>query len=195
ALSKDRLRTMNRQEKIEASSPSELVERSISDTLSFYGKEIARLEKAIDDHIDRHPDLKEDARLLATIPGVGPKMTRTMLRVMHTHHFKCAEDLAAYLGLVPVQRQSGTSLRGRSRMSKAGPADVRALAYMAGVVASKHNPHVRALYQRLLAAGKSKMSALGACMRKVVHLCFGVLKTRQPYRPDSAFFYLTARTV
>ncbi|MFY2629275.1 IS110 family transposase, partial [Achromobacter dolens] len=53
ALSKDRLRTMNRQEKIEASSASELVERSISDTLSFYDKEIARLEKAIDDHIDR----------------------------------------------------------------------------------------------------------------------------------------------
>jgi transposase len=106
---------------------------------------------------------------------------------MRTHQFKCAEDLAAYLGLVPVQRQSGTSLRGRSRMSKAGPADVRAKVYMAGVVASKHNPHVRALYQRLLAAGKTKMSALGACMRKVVHLCFGVLKTRQPYRPDYAF--------
>lgn len=187
ALSKDRLRTMNRQEKIEASAASELVERSISDTLSFYDKEIARLEKAIDDHIDRHPDLKDDTKLLSTIPGVGPKVARTMLRVMRTHQFKCAEDLAAYLGLVPVQRQSGTSLRGRSRMSKAGPADVRAKVYMAGVVASKHNPHVRALYQRLLAAGKTKMSALGACMRKVVHLCFGVLKTRQPYRPDYAF--------
>lgn len=187
ALSKDRLRTMNRQEKAEASAAPELVERSISNTLSFYDKEIARLEKAIDDHIDRHPDLKDDAKLLSTIPGVGPKVARTMLRVMRTHQFKRAEDLAAYLGLVPVQRQSGTSLRGRSRLSKAGPADVRALVYMAGVVAAKHNPHVRALYQRLLATGKTKMSAIGACMRKVVHLCFGVLKTRQAYRPDYAF--------
>jgi len=58
---------------------------------------------------------------------------------------------------------------------------------MAGIVASKHNPHVRALYQRLLAAGKTKMPAIGACMRKVVHLRFGVLKTRQVYRPDYAF--------
>ena len=187
ALSKDRLRTMNRQEKAEASAAPELVERSISNTLSFYDEEIARLEKAIDDHIDRHPDLKDDATLLSTIPGVGRKVARTMLRVMRTHQFKRAEDLAAYLGLVPVQRQSGTSLRGRSRLSKAGPADVRALVYMAGVVAAKHNPHVRALYQRLLAAGKTKMSAIGACMRKVVHLCFGVLKTRQAYRPDYTF--------
>jgi transposase len=187
ALSKDRVRTLNRQEKLEASSASELVARSINDTLSFYDQEIARLEKAIKDHIDRHPDLKDDAKLLLTIPGVGPKVTRAMLRVMHTHPFKRAEDLAAYLGLVPVQRQSGTSLRGRSRMSKAGPADVRALMYMAGVVAAQHNPHVRALYQRLLAAGKTKMSALGACMRKLAHLCFGVLKTRQAYRPDYAF--------
>lgn len=187
ALSKDRVRTINRQEKIEVSAVSELVERSISDTLDFYDREIARLTKAIEDHIDRHPDLKEDTRLLSSIPGVGPKVARTILRVIRTHQFKCAEDLAAYLGLVPVQRQSGSSLRGRSRMSKAGPADVRAIVYMAGIVASKHNPHVHAMYQRLLAAGKTKMSAIGACMRKVVHLCFGVLKTRQVYRPDYAF--------
>jgi transposase len=55
---------------------------------------------------------------------------------------------------------------------------------MAAIVATQHNPHIKLFYARLLARGKSKMAALGAAMRKLVHLCFGVLKTRQPYRPD-----------
>jgi hypothetical protein len=53
-------------------------------------------------------------------------------------------------------------------------------------VATRYNPHVKAVYVRLLAQGKSKMSALGAAMRKLVHLCYGVIKTRKPYRPDYA---------
>jgi len=55
---------------------------------------------------------------------------------------------------------------------------------MAAIVATQHNPHLKALYQRLQERGKSKISALGAVMRKLVHLCFGVLKTRQPYQAD-----------
>jgi transposase len=105
---------------------------------------------------------------------------------MHSHAFHSAEQLAAYLGLVPVERQSGSSLMGRTRLSKAGPARVRAVLYMAAVVATRRNPHVKALYERLLARGKSKMSALGAAMRKLVHLCFGVIKNQQPYQADYA---------
>ena len=55
---------------------------------------------------------------------------------------------------------------------------------MAAIVAIRHNPHVKEIYERLLAAGKSKMAALGAAMRKLVHLCFGVLKSRQPYQAN-----------
>jgi len=101
-----------------------------------------------------------------------------------THNFGSAEQLAAYLGLVPVERQSGGSVMGRTKLSKAGPAKIRAVLYMAAVVAIRCNPHVKSIYERLLARGKSKMSALGAAMRKLVHLCFGALKTRQPYQRD-----------
>lgn len=109
-----------------------------------------------------------------------------MLSVMYNHVFGSAEQLAAYLGLVPVERQSGSSVLGRAKLSKAGPARIRAVLYMAAVVAVRWNPHVKAVYDRLLARGKSKKSALGAAMRKLVHLCFGVLKTRKPYQPDYA---------
>ncbi len=57
---------------------------------------------------------------------------------------------------------------------------------MAAIVATTYNPHVRAVYERMLARGKSKMSALGAAMRKLVHLCFGVIKTQRPYEPNYA---------
>ena len=122
--------------------------------------------------------------LLQSIPGVGPQVGGNMLSVLSGHHFESAEQLAAYLGLVPVEKQSGSSVHGRAKLSKAGPARMRAVLYMAAVVAKRCNPHVKAVYDRLLARGKTKMSALGAAMRKLVHLCFGVIKTQQPYQHD-----------
>jgi hypothetical protein len=100
------------------------------------------------------------------------------------HNFGSAEQLAAYLGLVPVERQLGSSVLGRARMSKAGPARIRAVLYMAAVVGTRYNPHVKAVYERLLARGKSKISSLGAAMRKLAHLSFGVLKTQQLHQHD-----------
>ncbi|MEY3201911.1 MAG: hypothetical protein RIR70_1461 [Pseudomonadota bacterium] len=116
-----------------------------------------------------------------SIPGVGPQVGNNLLSVMHNHQFRSAEQLAAYLGLGPVEHQSGSSVRGKARLSKAGPARIRAVLYMTAVTSIKHNPHIKALCQRLLARGKAKMAAIGAAMRKRVHLCFGVLKTRRPY--------------
>lgn len=146
----------------------------------------AKLQQDIDDHINKHPNLKADRELLVSIPAVGPQVGNHLLAVIHNHQFQSAEQLAAYLGLVPIERQSGTSILGRPRLSKAGPARIRAVLYMAAIVGTQHNPHIKALYQRLQERGKTKMSALGAAMRKLVHLCFGVLKTRQPYQPNYA---------
>lgn len=95
------------------------------------------------------------------IPAVGPQVGNHLLSVMHNHSFQSAEQLAVYLGLVSVERQSGPSIQGRPRLSKAGAAKTRAVLYMAAIVATKHNPHVKALYLRLQGRGKTKMSALG----------------------------------
>ncbi len=72
-------------------------------------------------------------------------------------------------------------LLGRPKLSKAGNPALRAKLYMASITAIRYNPHVKALYERLLKKGKTKMTALGACMRKLVHLCFGVIKNQTPY--------------
>lgn len=186
SVAKDLQRETNRQEKALSAQTPELVLQSLEQTISFLTQELKRLERAIDEHIDRHPDLKDDERLLTSIPGVGPRTGRTMLAVMHNHRFSSAQGLAAYLGLVPVPRQSGNSILGRSRLAKNGPGSVRAMLYLAAMAAIRYNPHIQALYTRLQANGKSRMSAIGAAMRKLVHLCFGVLKTRREYQPNYA---------
>lgn len=186
AIAQDLQRERNRREKADATDTPELVLKSLEDSIGFLAEQLAQFQQDIDDHINRHPNLEKDMNLLQSIPGVGPQVGGNMLSVLSSHHFESAEQLAAYLGLVPVERQSGSSVLGRAKLSKAGPARIRAVLYMAAVVATRCNPHVKAIYDRLLARGKSKMSALGAAMRKLVHLCFGVLKTRKPYQPDYA---------
>jgi transposase len=184
AVAQDLQRERNRQEKAEATNTPDIIHKSLTDSIAFLVKQLAGLQQDIDSHIDRHPDLKRDMALLQSIPAVGPQVGGNLLSVMYSHHFGSAEQLAAYLGLVPVERQSGSSVWGRARLSKAGPARIRAVLYMASVVATRYNPHVKAVYERLLARGKCKMSALGAAMRKLVHLCIGVIKNQAPYRRD-----------
>jgi transposase len=186
AVAQDLQRERNRLEKADATDTPALIRQSLGESIDFLEKQFAKLQQDIDDHINKHTNLKKDRELLISIPAVGQQVGNHLLSVMHNHHFQSAEQLAAYLGLVPVERQSGTSIHGRPRLSKAGPASVRAVLYMAAIVATKHNPHVKALYLRLQDRGKTKMSALGAAMRKLVHLCFGVLKTRQSYQPNYA---------
>ena len=158
---------------------------SIEKTLSHFDKEYKELFKKIQDHLGRHPDLKEDIKLLTSIPGVGKLTALRMASVLEGgSRFASARQFAAYLGLTPRQNQSGV-FQGKTSLSKMGPSALRKALYMPSVVASKRNPDVKALYERLLKAGKTRMSALGAAMRKMAHLAFGVLKHRQTYR---AFF-------
>lgn len=186
AVADDLQRERNRQEANAFSLTPEAVSESIAQSIAFHEAELKRLEKMIASHIDDDPDLRNKKDLLETIPGVGPRVATHMTTLFAGRTFDSAEQLAAYLGLVPVEWQSGTSVRGRPRMSKAGPAHLRKVLYMPAVVARRCNPHIKALNERLLAKGKSKMAAIGAAMRKLAHLCFGVVHTGKPYDPKFA---------
>jgi transposase len=143
------------------------------------------LEKLIDEHINAHKNLKDNKTLLESIPGVGNVVAGRMLIVLGTHSFKDAHQCAAYLGLVPVQKESGSSIKGHAQLAKNGNGTIRAKLYMAAITAIRYNPDIKAQYQRLTKKGKSNMSALGAAMRKPVHICFGVLKHQTPYQPQT----------
>jgi len=182
AIEKDILREKNRYEKSSVNPCSDSILESIQKMLSVLNEEKTSLEKLIDVHIKQYNYLKTNDALLQTIPGVGPVVSRYMLIVIGSRSFKSASQCAAYIGLVPIQNESGSSLRGRSRISKAGDPVIRAKLYMAAISALQHNPDIKIQNQRLLKNGKSKMSALCAAMRKLVHICFGVIKHQEPYQ-------------
>jgi len=186
ALAQDIQREQNRLDQAVLSKAPGPVLTSIRASLRHLQEQLLQLQKAIAEHIDKDPDLRDKHALLLTIPGVGDRVADRFTALLADGKFDCAEQLAAYLGLVPVQWESGTSVRAPARLSKVGPAHIRGMLYMPAVVAKKCNPHVKALYERLRAKGKTKMAAIGAAMRKLVHLCFGVVRSAQPYDPDWA---------
>jgi transposase len=184
-IEKDLQREKNRQEKALCGQTPQAVLDSISNMIELLETEQQKLEKLIEEHIDKHKKFKEDKALLETIPGVGNVIATRMLMVISSRQFTKASQCAAYLGLVPVQHESGSSVKGRSHLSKAGNPAIRAKLYFGAVSAKTYNPDVKALYDRLLSRGKSKMSALGAAMRKLVQICFGVLKHQKTYQPQT----------
>ncbi|WP_136068899.1 IS110 family RNA-guided transposase [Modicisalibacter radicis] len=185
ALDKDIQRERNRREKAEFAMATDIL-RSIYDILLALTRERNRLQQEIDDHLDQHPGLKQDRALLQTIPGVGPAVSLRLLATLRSRVFESARQAAAFAGVVPVSWESGSSVRGRPRLSKAGNPKLRQSLYMSAVVGISRNPDISALYRRLIANGKSKMAALGAAMRKLIHIAYGVLKTQTEYRPQAA---------
>lgn len=158
-----------------------VVLESFSESMTAHKVQQKQLQKAIVLHIESFDALQVEFKRLMTIPAVGPKTAARMLVLLRSRHFENARQAAAFLGLVPVEHQSGRSVQGRPHLSNAGNPRLRAALYMAAVVAIRVNPDIRAQQTRLLGRGKAKMSTLGAEMRKLVHLCFGVLKSKRDY--------------
>lgn len=170
--------------RLEAPGISEPVRASVERTLEMLEGELKHVHKQIADHIDRHPDLKRRRDLLCSIPGIGQTTGARLLSEMSGIEFGRARQVAAYAGLVPSPRESGTSVRGKARLSKRGNARLRRALYWPAIVAMRHNPVLRAFAQRLLEAGKPKLVVIAAVMRKLLHLAFGVLKHGRPFDPN-----------
>ena len=182
ALKVDRTREKNRRQS-GISSPEVLA--AIEAHINFLDQQIAELEQRISEHFDQHPNLKADNELLISIPGIGETTAAVFLaEVPDVRLFTQADQLAAYAGLTPGQRQSGTSLKGPGRLVKWGNARLRAALFMPALSAHVSNPIIAALRERLLLRGKTKMTVVIAVMRKLVHLCYGVLKTGRPFDPN-----------
>ena len=181
ALETDLQREDNRMEKACAVSSPALVVQSITTMQTQLRKQIDGLKTEIDKHIDRHPDLKDDIRLLKSIPGVGDVVSPRMLTLYRSRDFTSASQMAAFVGLVPKKRESG-QYKGQSRLSKRGNPVIRAKLYLAAVCATRFNPDIRVHCERLRAKGKTKMQTVGAAMRRLVQICYGVLKHRCEYQ-------------
>ncbi|HVF11432.1 MAG TPA: transposase [Abditibacteriaceae bacterium] len=144
-----------------------------------------KTRRQVKDHINGHPDLKGKSELLDSIPGIGEATAALLLAELgDMTQFSSARQVAAFAGLVPRIRESGTSVRGRARLSKIGSSRLRKSLYFPALAALRSNPFIKSLGLRLSAQGKSKMLIVGAAMRKLLHLAYGVLKSGQPFNPN-----------
>jgi transposase len=160
-----------------ASSPA--VRRSIEAVLKLLRKELKQIEDDLDQTIRRSAVWQEKADLLQTAPGVGSQTNRTLLVDLPELGRCSRQQIAALVGIAPMNRDSGT-FRGR-RTIRGGRSEVRACLYMATLAAIRCNGKIRAHYQRLLAAGKPKKLALTACMRKLLTILNAMLRDKQPW--------------
>ena len=183
----ENLSAMKQQEanRRQAGVPSQTVLQSLDAHIAFLDQQLTELLYQIHDHIDRHPHLRQQRDLLTSIPGIGDLTAFKLLaEIRDITVFDSAPQLAAFAGLTPRQRTSGSSVRAKPRLSKRGSARLRSALYFPALVAQRHNPILRAFAQRLLAAGKPKLAVLAAVMRKLLHLIYGILKSGRPFDPD-----------
>ena len=135
-------------------------------------------------HIKGQKNLNDKSKLLDSIPGIGEKTIGVILAFLSIENFDSARQVAAFVGLNPKPKQSGSSVRGVGRISKTGDADLRKAFYMPAVVSIRFNPIIKDFAERLSKTGKAKMIVVIATMRKLIHIIYGVLKNNTPFNAN-----------
>nr|MDQ6886582.1 IS110 family transposase [Gemmatimonadota bacterium] len=161
-----------------------LVRKSLKAHIDFLERELRMTDTDLGEMIRQSPAWRERDELLQSVPGVGPVLSRTLLADRPELGRLSRREIAKLVGVAPLSRDSGT-MRGR-RFVQGGRATVRAVLYMAALVATKRNAVIRPFYQRLLAAGKPKKLALVACMRKLLTILNTMVRTHTRWKPTIA---------
>lgn len=159
------------------------VRPSIQAHIAWLEQELKDLDDGLRQTLRRSPVWREKDDLLRSVPGVGEQLSLSLLAYLPELGTLNRKQIAALVGVAPINRDSGT-MRGR-RAVWGGRARVRTVLYMGALVASRRNPVIREFYQRLLAAGKTKKVALTACMRKLLVILNGMVKSGQHWKPES----------
>jgi len=143
-------------------------------------KELATLNTDIDDAVRGSPVWREKEDLLVSVPGVGPVISRTLIAELPELGQLGRKEIAALAGLAPFTRQSG-QWRGKSFIG-GGRTVVRTVLFMGAMVAKRHNPLLKAFFDRLRAAGKPKMVALIAVARKLLTILNAIIRDNRPWQ-------------
>ncbi len=159
------------------------VRKRLSAHITWLEREVAQTDRELALAIRESPVWREKDDLFRTVPGVGPGLARTLIVDLPELGTLNRKQIAALVGVAPLNRDSGT-LRGK-RTVWGGRAHVRAALYMAALVASRCNPIIRHFYQRLCDRGKAKKVALTACMRKLLTILNAMVKHRTAWQVNT----------
>jgi transposase len=161
-----------------------VVKKSLKNHIRYLERELRMTDTDLGEMIKASPVWRERDALLQSVPGVGPVLSRTLLADLPELGRLSRREIAKLVGVAPLSRDSGT-MRGR-RFVQGGRATVRAVLYMATLVATQRNAVIRTFYLRLIAAGKPKKLALVACMRKLLTILNVMVRTAQSWSSHAA---------
>ncbi len=180
----DALQAMRTQENNRLEVARDEVKAGIVTHIEWLDEQIKALAKTISDHIDGDKNMKGKRELLDSIPGVGERTIATLLAFYaNLDRFGNARQAVAFAGLDPRQHESGSSVKGKPRLSKIGHAFLRKALYMPAMVTLYRTAWGKLFRDRLAAAGKPPKLIIGAMMRKLVHVAYGVLKSGKSFDP------------
>jgi transposase len=181
-LKANRQREKNR---LEAQPKSPAVVKQIKQLIALLDKQIKQTRQDIRQHIERHPRLKEQVKLLTSIPGIGIQTAASILAELgDLRQYDDVRQIVALAGLDPTRKESGSSIHHSSGIARMGIASLRAALYMPAMAAARCNAILRPFAERLKSSGLKKMEVIVAVMRKLLHLAYGVLKHQLPFDPD-----------
>lgn len=161
------------------------VRTSLQRLLDALQEELNAIEKQMEELTSQQEEFRQQKQSLLTIPGIGPKSANMLLaEIPQMEGYKNARAVAADAGVTPAHHQSGTSVKHKTKISKMGKSVVRGELYMPALNAMRTNPILRTFAERLRAAGKPEPVIICAVIRKLLHICYGVLKHKQPFDPN-----------
>lgn len=171
-----------------AKSAAASVRKNCHKTLSAIKNEIGQIDKNLDDIIKNDPQLKELFQLATSVPGVG-KLT-ALFMICFTNEFSMytnPKQLACYCGVAPFEHSSGTSVRGRTRVSHMANKVLKRMLHMGAMSVISRDPELRYYYQRKVAQGKNKMLVINAVRNKIIHRLCAVIKRGYGYQSEIIF--------
>jgi len=180
----DALKTMRTQESNRLEVARDVVKIDINDHIAWLDQQIRLMTQKIHDHIDHDPDLKNKRDLLITIPGIADGTAALLLGFsIHPERFDNARQATAFAGLDPRRHESGTRVNGKPRISKIGHSFLRKMLYMPAIATLYKTDWGKLFFARLKNNGKPPKLIIGAMMRKLIHVAFGVLKSGKGFDP------------
>ena len=167
---------------------SKVILKSIHDEIKFLKNQIALLEDEAQKIINSNQNLKEQFDRITKIKGVGEKLALAIIADMpDVSNFQKSGQFSAFAGVSPSHFQSGSSVRGKSHISRLGSKSIRKILYMSALVVKNHNPHFQKFVQKLQKKGKAPKVIIVAIMRKLMCILFGMLKNPSNFDPKLAF--------
>jgi len=170
-------------EQTQAKQQAQLLSTLCASTLKGIDKDLERIEAAIDELLAKDQQLGDQYQLLCSVPGIG-RVTACLL-IVHTRAFTRFEhprQLACYCGVAPFEHSSGTSIRGKTRVSHMANKTLKKAMHMAAVSVTRSKNDIAEYYHRKLAEGKNKMLVINAVRNKLLHVAMAVVQRGTPYQ-------------